>query len=190
MEINDDFIDFIESKLNKGIYSKLFISQLIAIDNNQSFYLGKTDFSEFRLFTIMDTISFLEGKSPTTCTKKEKKLRGKLSEYYHKHIHYPRSIDHIVSNTLRNENLINEAMKKAIKFKKDNKHKEPAISFLSYYLVTDRISEVYMRRKVTGEWLIYKKLEDKNIYLTLASHTENDDEILERIRSCEEYISY
>jgi hypothetical protein len=35
--------------------------------------------------------------------------------------------------------------------------------------------------KLTGEWIVFKKYERKNYYLTLASHSEKNEEIIRRI---------
>ncbi len=163
---NNELVEYFNSKLIRGQYSKLFLEQIIKIDSNEPLVLGATDFSEFRLFNITETILELEGVNRTS-TKKEKQMRGILSQYYHKHIEYWYSIDEIFNKTIANENLINEAIKKAIKYKKDNNRKEEVVQLLPHFLVTDRISEVYKNRKVTGEWLVYYKHELGNIYILL-----------------------
>jgi hypothetical protein len=46
----------------------------------------------------------------------------------------------------------------------------------------------YQRRccagKMTGEWIVFAKIESMNYYLTLALHSEPDEMIFERIKDC------
>jgi hypothetical protein len=137
---NKDFIDYLNNKLISGRYSKLFLEQIIKIDSNMHFFLGNTDFSEFRPFNITETILELEGGKQTS-SKRGKRMQGKLSRYHHKHIEYWNSINEIFNKTITNENLINEAIKKAKKYKKDNKRKEDVRDLLPHFLVTDRIKQ-------------------------------------------------
>ena len=36
----------------------------------------------------------------------------------------------------------------------------------------------------TGEWIVFAKYKGENYYLTLGLHTENDQEIYQRVASC------
>jgi hypothetical protein len=56
--------------------------------------------------------------------------------------------------------------------------------------VTNLYAERANDQKLTGEWIIVAKHEEKNYYLCLAQHNEDDAAIFERARSCAAEFSF
>jgi len=61
---------------------------------------------------------------------------------------------------------------------------EQAAKELSYRFVHDGYLERSNNSKLTGEWLVFAKQDSKAYYLTLGSHTEEDEAIWRRCKAC------
>ncbi len=179
----NDFIEFINSKLKSGHYTPLFLEQLLTIEFGKKLILGRTDFWEISIFTIMDIISYLEGESDNCSTKKETQFKGKLLyPYYHKHIECTRTVDFIINNSIKNKAKCEKQIDKAITYCIENKieyGRFPRV--LSHYIIDENLENAYKNKKVTGEWIIFEKRKEGNLYLTFASHDESDENIFQRI---------
>ena len=182
----EEFIEFINSKLTTGKFSNLLIEQLINIEFDNELILGNTDFFYFSVFRILDTISSLEQSNGSSFTKKETQFNRKyLYPFFHKHIPYSKSIDFIISNTVKNKKKCLNKINKSLQYMKDyDLDKDKLGKVFSHFIIDESIEEAYNKKAVTGEWIIYKKdNNNNNYYITLASHSEDDHEILTRIRS-------
>ena len=60
----------------------------------------------------------------------------------------------------------------------DDRLNASIISQLTFGAIKDRTRS----KKLTGEWIIYQKYQNKNYYLTIASHDEKDIDIHKRIK--------
>lgn len=55
------------------------------------------------------------------------------------------------------------------------------IDFLAKQYSEGALNRRYDRKAMSGEWLIFQKTEEGTLFLTLASHQENDERIMARI---------
>lgn len=55
------------------------------------------------------------------------------------------------------------------------------IKKLVHELVLKNYHQRASDKRLTGEWIVYERVDNKNYYLTLGHHAEGDDRIKERI---------
>lgn len=146
----------IDELLVTGKYSFLFEKQFIKLANN----------GMFGFEPIAREIRYLEGSSAHTYTKKETLFKcEKLKGLWHKHFFNAFNIPQNCINALR---------------KNFNSHKQK-LNYKSrdFISIFDNIGK---DSPYTGEWIIYKKGDSGNLYLTFAFHNESDEQIFERIK--------
>jgi hypothetical protein len=61
---------------------------------------------------------------------------------------------------------------------------------LSQRVVTDGYMERARKAKLTGEWIVFAKQENKAYYLTMATHTEKDEVVWHRCKACAAEFPY
>lgn len=149
----------IRNLLVTGKYSPLFYKQFVDLVKSGKF--------EFDL--IAREIEYLEGTRKETTTKKESMFRGEiLKGLWHKHTF---DAHNIATNV---KNLLLKNWDNISKNTKDDKE------FLDKILKL--IPQSVTNPKKTGDWIIYKKIDNGNYYLTFAGHNETDENIYRRIQ--------
>lgn len=150
----------LESYLQSGKYSELFINEFLAHVKNGTY---EPD-------SIGKEIEYLEGKRDITATKKEAQFKGNLLKgLWHKHFFCAQHIEH---NFVK---LAERLLPKKINGK--NKTLGMALEEIQSWVKKSVISH-----DKTGDWIVYKKTDRGNYYLTITKHTESDEDIYNRIK--------
>ena len=151
--------DRINSLLITGKYSPLFFQQFV--DSVKS---GTIDFGQ-----LAKEIEYLEGIRSYSTTKKEAMFkRSLLNGLWHKHFFNAHNIPTNYSNILT---------KQQEKICRKNLNED---EFLKAIL--DMINKSVVNHDKTGDWIVYKKIDNSNYYLTIAKHNESDEQIYNRIK--------
>lgn len=151
--------DRVNLLLVTGKYSPLFFQQFV--DSVKS---GTIDFGQ-----LAKEIEYLEGIRSYSTTKKEAMFkRSLLNGLWHKHFFNAHNIPTNYSNMLT---------KQQEKICRKNLNED---EFLSAIL--NIVNKSIVNREKTGDWIVYKKTDKGNFYLTLAKHTESDEKIYNRIK--------
>jgi hypothetical protein len=161
-----------EVKIRTGKYSQLLVEQLAAHNVNRT----------ADVHCILDQIGFLEDPSTAGAggAKEAKPFIGKLlNGFWHQHWFEARFIPVNLMNDAKSPEGIKtiEKISNAI-----NRGDNP--SRFVHELVIGGFERHYRDGKMTGEWIVFAKIENKNYYLTLGAHEEGENKILERIRTC------
>lgn len=157
----------IQSRISKLLLVDLYIySQAFNIDPNEV------------LCEIRDLES---GRSDTGTSPARQYLRKPLKGLWHKHFFSAR----FVAQNLYNAVFKSGGFKKAVK-KVQASNKSPIITEKMIKEFLDEITlgaleEREKHNKLTGEWIIFAKHDQKNYYLCLNTHNAGDQEIFERI---------
>jgi hypothetical protein len=161
---------WLDLQLVSGRYSSLLVRQL-------------TDMTEHRsghVFLIIDEIALLEGAphARPTGTKGAEPLTGILTGLMHKHYFQPGFVLKNVQNFVGSDRF--GAMVKKVRAN-DDIPEEQKINYLLHRATISGLEQKSQSRKLTGEWIVYKRYNKANYYFTLGSHTEDDQAILERV---------
>lgn len=156
--------NFWESKIKEllvtGEYSELFYKQFVDC--------VKDGIYEFDF--IAREIEYLEETRPDTATKKEAMFRGEvLKGLWHKHFFDATNIPLNFSKILKKQ-------QNNICLAKGNEE-----DFLKKILAL--IPACVASTNKTGDWIVYQKRGNGNLYLTLAKHKEPDTKIFERVKT-------
>jgi mRNA-degrading endonuclease YafQ of YafQ-DinJ toxin-antitoxin module len=132
---------------------------------------------------VLDEIyneEFCQGESKT---KKSTPFKGDvLKDFWHVHF----TLNNFIPQNMRIE-MVKSSFKKDLEVEINRNSKE-ADAYLRAKLLTDFILEnTHYKRsresRLTGEWIIFKKHNGINYYLTLALHDEGDVVIFDRIKN-------
>ena len=111
--------------------------------------------------------------------------RKPLQGLWHKHFFSHHFVPHNISNALKGgtiESLINEVMDP----KKSPVVTKEMIGELAHRVTHEPIEERAKNNKLTGEWIIFAKHDQKNHYLCLNTHNAGDQQIYDRIsKNCQ-----
>lgn len=172
-------LDECRQKVEEWLSLKLTIGRCSALlaDDLAQHMLGRT----LNVFCIYDEIGTLEGE-PWTHSQSTKPAsmftRPVLRGLWHKHYTAPAFVMRNLINhwtQARTEALAAE-IEARIEVVPDRK-----CDLLAHRLVVDGYSERHEARQMTGEWIVFAKRDAGNVYLTLASHSEADEKIRERV---------
>ncbi|WP_035681476.1 hypothetical protein [Bradyrhizobium liaoningense] len=171
-EYEEEVRGWLDLQMVRGRYSSTFMRQLAEMMEQRSGHV----------FLIYNEIASLEGADHArpTGTKDAQPLAGVLRGLMHKHYFQPGSILKNIQNFMSSRRC--EALIKKVQTRVD----VPDEQKINYLLHTASISGLERRsqsRKLTGEWIVYKRHDNANYYLTLGSHA-NTDVILERVLAC------
>ena len=132
---------------------------------------------------VVDEIEVLEGQKSGIGTKPATQFKkDPLKGLWHKHFFSA----HFVPRNLRNQlgkdgikNLVEDVLDPA---------KSPVVTVdmvneLSRRVVIESLEKREEQDKLTGEWIIFTKYEDKNYYLCISTHKEGDQAIYDQIKS-------
>jgi hypothetical protein len=162
---------WLQIKLVTGRCSNLLMDELAA------HMQGRT----LNVFVVYDEIGGLEGAPLTRprSTKPATAFRGPvLGGLWHKHYSTPAFIGRNLLNHWTPARLAVLTKEVAEDDSVPANRKE---SLLSYRMVMEGHQERHRQGRVTGEWIVYARGTAANTYLTLASHTEEDDAIRARV---------
>jgi hypothetical protein len=135
------------------------------------------------VFAVYDEIGQMEGSDPPrrTGTKPAQPLTGDLKGLMHKHY----MVSSMISFALNQKNHW---------LRKENKPKLAEIlnEFIqdghsgktAHELVLGAHTGRHAADQMTGEWIVYAEIGGVHYYLTLATHSESDSAVKERVRSC------
>jgi hypothetical protein len=160
-------IEYMNHYLINGIYTQQFID----------------DFEKIKHQSIMDEISNLEHNKRSTNFKKYKKFKKLPLRGLYK-IHFSNGSLINMKYNLQNhwDFQSNKFEQMALEVRKQVGDYE--YEKFSQLLAQKFIDGYYARRKnskLTGEWIVFMKHNQKNYYLTLAEHDESDEKIFNRI---------
>lgn len=162
--------------------------------------------SPLNIHNIVAEIRYLEGLILHTKSKAESKfdnssLKGLMKKHFYDPVYFLKNVG--ASYNLAYEAQVEKNKLQGIETEKTKKEKEkekekPLLKMATEHMQTLPKKEVIERivydltigdlkareeagKKLTGEWLVYKKYNGKNYYLTLANHKDSDEEILSRV---------
>ena len=116
--------------------------------------------------------------------------RKPLKGLWHKHFFSAHFVPHNISNALKGgvlEKLVNEVLDPS----KSPIITKEMIGELSHRVVHEPIEDRANDNKLTGEWIVFAKHDQKNYYLCLNTHNAGDQMIFDRINSnCQRDFSF
>jgi len=180
-------MDLVVSELDKfslGRYSATLVNQLVYLP-----YQGMNYLYQF----IVPEIAHLEDETlPTRTGKEESFRRPEMQGLYKKHFYLP---CFAAKNMLNSWNLAGES--KSTKFEKEFKRtyevyqatqSEESAKKLSSDIAATMMNELLSKKK-TGEYIVFQKYNDKNYYLCLGLHRQ-DEEILSWVKHAQKDFSF
>ncbi|MCH9806715.1 MAG: hypothetical protein K0U74_03195 [Alphaproteobacteria bacterium] len=185
----EEMKEWLSLKLTTGAYSSSFLIQLALhycrVPQPMS---GRTVLAD--IHEIFDQIGGLEGAPlcrPTPTRKAEPFRGGILKGLWKKHWFQASFMPQV----LQNENQKNgvELIMKALKARygrgglNNRKITEEDIGLMAHASVIGAMEQAANRKKITGEWIVFAKLDGRNIYLGLCGHEDGDEAIFERCKS-------
>lgn len=166
-------IDFIGLDLSR--ISSLLIAQ---IERNQ--ISRKLD-----TYQIMAEVKYLENLINHSETVKEEKfkhlpLRGLYKKHFMNARYLINNINAYYGTKFNGNSRLDECIQSMFDETTTKYLDESFAGKLAHQLVFKAIEE-RAERGLTGEWIVFQKYRDKNYYLTLATHDEDDEEIFKRV---------
>lgn len=163
----DNHVGFLH--LEHAEISKLLLWQLYHFHSNRI----------LSIYYILDEIRYLERITKTTKTKKEDKLKGQyLRGLWHKHFYSDRFFYRNIINYLEMEKKTNSKLDKMIdevfQSSESDYIADEIINLLAFRLTDEPFRNKILRGICTGEWIVFAKSNNRNYYLVLGQH--NDDE--------------
>jgi hypothetical protein len=135
------------------------------------------------MFAVLDEIAGLEGHPiarPSLTKPPSMFARPPLTGLWHKHYHQAAFIPKNVENHWRANSFAGYVKDAAAEMVvPDGK----LTGFLLHELVISGYRERSRAQRLTGEWIVYARPENRNTYLTLGVHGD-DHAVYERVRAC------
>lgn len=194
LEACDEMREWLNIKLTTGAFTQRLVCELAGHWCRMPQMFGNVPIL-IHCLAVLDQIGAMEGATQKRAapTKPAREFPvGPLKGLWHKHW-FQESF--IPTNLL----LENEKNGEALLYKALNKHfgrngwqgrpVADAAGIIAHAAVFDALENragsrsKSGRRRLTGEWIVFAKSGGRNIYLTLASHGETDEEILARCQS-------
>ena len=155
-------------------------------------YGGKVYWFDAR--AVLDEIAHLEtGKSPTK-TQPAEPLNGILSGFSHKHFFEPRFMArNLREETEKNFNIFwyrdflrAKATHPTLNAVDDAGQLSGLIAHVGLGAFRHRagLAAKHAKPRLTGEWIVFTRNNNRNVYLTLATHDEGNESIAIRIWQC------
>ena len=140
------------------------------------------------IYYVLDEIRYLEGLTKTTKTKRESEFKGKyLRGLWHKHFYSDRFIYRNIINYWEMEkkgnSKLGEMIAEVFQSSESEYMTKEMITMLSYRLTDEPLKNKILKGLSTGEWLVFAKNNNRNYYLVLGRHGD-DEKIYELIRRC------
>lgn len=144
----------------------------------------------FDTFDLTHPIKVLEGLSSSDSTGRAERFNHPpLTGLYKKHFTSPRFLVKNQLNFLRSkqgEHHFNNVWDEAAKISGSHYIDNTFTKYLTHHMVHDPIAIKSASKKMTGEWVVFHKLDGVNYYLTIAFHGETNDKIYKRVAlACE-----
>jgi hypothetical protein len=134
-------------------------------------------------FAVYDEIGQLEGSDPPrgTGTKLADPLKYELSGLMHKHYKSSSMPSFMlnITNHWNKPSSKDQRRKIESEFQSDGHAGKAA-----HEIILGGYQTRHSANQMTGEWIVYAVIAGVNYYLTLATHTEPDSAIKDRVRSC------
>jgi hypothetical protein len=132
-------------------------------------------------FQILEEIKALEGCGVSR-TKRETPFRkGPLAGLMHKHYFSARQIVFNVNNYWARAGMLERAISKMAATVRAADGPWTVSGMMANRLVDDAIKHKTLGRSLTGDWIVYKRHNGRNFYLTLAAHNERSADIYGRL---------
>ena len=156
-------------RVAKGRYSSLFVMNLLMLEHYQG----------IDPCHIIEEIKHLEGMTDFTMTKPATQFRrSPLKGLWHKHFFppLPSSHAHNIMNHF-GKNGMRQLVEEVFNPLKSPVVTQEMITELGERVAHESIEKRHSENKITGEWIVYAKESDKNYYLCVSPHSD-DDEII------------
>lgn len=165
-------------RYENAIFTDLFITQLWIMDK-----LGRSP-----ACYVMDEVKNLEGKGKKTATKPATRFtKPPLQGLWHKHFFLSYFLVRNLCNYLGVEQEHQKNLKRIIdevfKGSESEYFTEEMSAQIAHRVSVEAFQERASADRLTGEWIIFGKHSGKNYYLSVASHTEGDEVIFNRIQT-------
>jgi len=154
------------------------ISELLWLD----LYIFDLEFGISRDDVLREIKNLESGKTHPQTKPASQFSRKPLKGLWHKHFFSAHFVPHNISNALKGgvlEKLVNEVLDPS----KSPIITKEMISELSYRVVHEPIEGRANDNKLTGEWVVFAKYNQKNYYLCCNTHNAGDQMIFDRIES-------
>ncbi len=155
-----------------GRYSSLFVFNLMNLE--RVFHIDTTP--------VIREIMHLEDQGPGLQMKPATEFRGEhLKGLWHQHffVVHPSAMAHNIQNHLGKNGLAKLVAKH---LPMGEVITESALSALSNAIVSESLEERADSEKLTGEWIIFAKENDKNYYLSIETHKQPDERVAGNLR--------
>lgn len=142
-------------------------------------YDGRTD----NIFAVFDEIAGLEGHPiarPSLTKPPSRFARPPLEGLWHKHYHQAPFIPTNVVNHWRANSFVDHLKKATSKIPVPD---DKLTGFMLHEFVISGYRDRSQARRLTGEWIIYARRDERNTYLTLGTHGD-DHAIYEKVQAC------
>jgi len=161
--------------------SSIFVAQIYRLERNRV----------LNTFEILDEIKHFEGLKRSTSTGNERPFNGPVLRGLHKkHFTDARFILKNIGIHLGYENgkmaRLDRIIRQAFERNTSGYVDDDFINYITHH-TTVGAYEDRTRKGLTGEWIIFKKHQGKNYYLTLAAHNEGDESIRRRVEMAYEF---
>lgn len=171
MTIEEFSNDFFIARYPNANFSKYFLQQMY------DFHFGRV----LDTWKILAEIDYLEGKRSQTPTKIEREFKRNpaLKGIWYKHFFSGYFMKKNLMNHLSKEKMayyVKDALDKSYGLEDQD---EIYNSILSYNLTIRAFEERNAQKMMTGEWIIYKPLENKRLYIMIAEH--GNDSLIEDV---------
>ncbi|WP_153163741.1 hypothetical protein [Zoogloea sp. 1C4] len=141
----------------------------------------------YSTFDITDPIKALEGVGRGAHTAAPNQFKHPPLAGLHKvHFFSPRFLARNLLNVLKSkegarnfERIWNEGLKQT-----DSEYvTEELIGYIAHHSTVTAFEDKSRARALTGEWIVFHQYEGRNYYLTLATHTQSNEEIYGNVLS-------
>lgn len=161
--------------------SSIFVAQIYRLERNRV----------FNIFEIMDEVKHLEGLRQSTLTGKERPFKGLVLNGLHKkHFTGAHFILKNIGIHLGYENgktaRLDQIIRQAFERNTSGYVDDDFINYIAHHTTVGAYEE-RARKSLTGEWIVFRKHEGKNYYLTLAAHDEGDESVKRRVGMAYEF---
>lgn len=161
--------------------SSIFIAQIYRLERNRV----------LNTFEILDEVKHLEGLKRSTSTGKERPFNGPVLKGLHKkHFTDARFVLKNIGIHLGYENgktaHLDRIIRQAFERNTSGYVDDDFINYVAHHTTVGAYEE-RARKSLTGEWIVFKKRQGKNYYLTLAAHDEGDESIRHRVEIAYEF---
>lgn len=175
VDYEEEVRSWLDLQLVSGCCSSGIVRQLAQLIEHRSGHV----------FQIYDEIASLEGAphARMSGTKPSAPLTGLLVGLHRKHYSQPSFVNRNVANFVISAKF--SAMSKRV-LKDPEIPENRKLDSLIYNASITGYEQRSRSGKLTGEWIIYKKHRQINYYLTLGTHAEGNEQILERVLACED----